>query len=68
MIDRHPDDLTYWYDDVIANGPRHSAPTLLDTPPEHKSTVLGPDGAPLHYNIPRRRIGFDLRKKENPGL
>lgn len=63
MIDRRPvpGDLTDWYDDVISASPMHEPPQLTDTWPERKSSVLGPDGEPVRYNVPRRKIGFNLR-------
>lgn len=66
MIDKKPTpgDYTDWVMEPYQDSGIYSAPMLHDTPPARKSSVLGPDGNPMMVDVPRRRIGFDLTRKE----
>lgn len=60
MIDKKPGD---WSDELMDGIDERAKVhvTLYDREPSRKSAVLGPDGKPVTVDLPRRRIGFDLR-------
>jgi hypothetical protein len=64
MIDKHPaqGNWTEWveeqYGDTFANA---GGVMLHDTPPVRTSCLLDLNGNPLTVDVPRRRLGFDLR-------
>lgn len=64
MIDKRPTpgDYTDFVMEPYADG-GGSAPMLHETIPARVSEVLGPDGNPVMVDLPRRKIGFDLRRK-----
>lgn len=57
-----PGNYTSWLESEVGldNPINQPAPLLFDQPPVHKSTVLAPNGQPVEYNIPRRKVGFIL--------
>ncbi|MGK7753761.1 hypothetical protein [Roseovarius sp. C03] len=69
MIDRRPVPGNFTEhleeDCGLSGAPQAPSPTLLDTPPERKTGVLGPDGEPVSRDVPRRRLGFILPHQVN---
>ena len=64
MIDKKPTPGN-WTDlsEEAYSGDGLYAQMVHDVPPVRTSSILGPDGNPMQLDIPRRKIGFDLRRK-----